>query len=157
MGAAYAETMLDRVGAAGFELCPHDRSRGPDGAAELHLDGPDLDGDLALPGPHGSDPGFIVELAQGLDDLQNDDDVTVQIFASEDSPALGTDNSVLTGATPIFKDLGIDLESVKLTDLGRIKKVKISSDDTVMVGGGASDENLVREAWRLHTSRRARA
>ena len=29
------------------------------------------------------------------------------------------DIAVLTGGTPIFKDLGIDLESVKLTDLGR--------------------------------------
>ena len=36
---------------------------------------------------------------EGLDDPQNDDDVRVQIYSSEDSPALGTDNSVLLGAT----------------------------------------------------------
>jgi hypothetical protein len=36
---------------------------------------------------------------QGLDDSQNDDDVVVQIFGSEDSPALGTDNAMLPGAT----------------------------------------------------------
>ena len=41
----------------------------------------------------------ILLQVQGLDDPNNDDDVRVQIFASEDSPALGTDNSVLTGAT----------------------------------------------------------
>ncbi|MGB3052860.1 MAG: hypothetical protein WBB42_17790 [Polyangiales bacterium] len=35
----------------------------------------------------------------GLDDPQNDDDVRVQIYSSEDSPALGTDSSVLLGAT----------------------------------------------------------
>ena len=35
----------------------------------------------------------------GLDDPQDDDDVRVQIYSSEDSPALGTDNSVLLGAT----------------------------------------------------------
>ncbi len=35
----------------------------------------------------------------GLDDFDDDDDVTLRIFASEDSPALGTDNSVLRGAT----------------------------------------------------------
>lgn len=36
---------------------------------------------------------------QGLDDAENDDEVTVQIFGSEDSPALGTDNAVLSSAT----------------------------------------------------------
>lgn len=35
----------------------------------------------------------------GVDDAENDDDVEVQVFASEDSPALGTDNAVLPGAT----------------------------------------------------------
>ncbi len=33
------------------------------------------------------------------------------------------DIAVLTGGTAIFKDLGIELESVKLTDLGRAKKI----------------------------------
>ena len=41
----------------------------------------------------------ILLQVQGLDDPQNDDDVLVQIFGSEDSPALGTDNLVLPGAT----------------------------------------------------------
>jgi hypothetical protein len=41
----------------------------------------------------------ILLQVQGLDDSQNDEDVRVQIFGSEDSPALGTDNSVLSGAT----------------------------------------------------------
>jgi hypothetical protein len=35
----------------------------------------------------------------GLDDPENDDDVRVRIFGSEDSPLQGTDNSVLPGAT----------------------------------------------------------
>jgi len=41
----------------------------------------------------------ILLQVQGLDDPQNDDDVLVQIFGSEDSPAQGTDNSVLQGAS----------------------------------------------------------
>src|SRR6187455_2807192 len=45
------------------------------------------------------------------------------------------DIGVLTKATPIFKDLGIELESVKLSDLGRAKKVKITSEDTIIIGG----------------------
>ncbi len=51
------------------------------------------------------------------------------------------DIASLTAAKPIFKDLGIDLESVKLSDLGRCKKIHISSEDTVIVGGaGKKDE-----------------
>jgi hypothetical protein len=41
----------------------------------------------------------ILLQVQGLDDPRNDDDVVVQIFGSEDSPALGTDKSILPGAT----------------------------------------------------------
>ena len=41
----------------------------------------------------------ILLQVQGIDDERNDDEVTVQVFASEDSPALGTDNQVLEGAT----------------------------------------------------------
>ncbi|MCD0458560.1 chaperonin GroEL [Roseiconus lacunae] len=45
------------------------------------------------------------------------------------------DIATLTGGEAIFKDLGIDLESVKLKDLGRAKKVRITSDTTTIVGG----------------------
>lgn len=41
----------------------------------------------------------ILVQIQGLDDPLNDDEVVVQVYASEDSPALGTDNSMLPGAT----------------------------------------------------------
>ena len=49
--------------------------------------------------------------------------------------AIMGDIGVLTGGQVIFKDLGIDLESVQLSDLGVCKKVRITSEDTVMVGG----------------------
>nr|WP_255671220.1 chaperonin GroEL [Blastopirellula sediminis] len=52
------------------------------------------------------------------------------------------DIAVLTAATPVFKDLGIDLESVKLSDLGRTKKVKISSGNTVFVGGAGKKADI---------------
>jgi len=45
------------------------------------------------------------------------------------------DIAVLTGAQPIFKDLGINLESVKLSDLGVAKKVIVDADNTTIVGG----------------------
>ncbi|QDS89158.1 60 kDa chaperonin 5 [Rosistilla ulvae] len=57
------------------------------------------------------------------------------------------DIAVLTGAQPIFKDLGIDLENVKLDDLGTVKKVKITSEDCTMVGGaGGKDKIAARVA-----------
>ena len=46
------------------------------------------------------------------------------------------DIAVLTGGKAIFKDLGIDLESIQLADLGRAKKVTIDSENTTIVEGG---------------------
>ncbi len=55
--------------------------------------------------------------------------------------AIMGDLAALTGGQAIFKDLGIDLESVKLSDLGRAKKVRITSEETILVkGGGKKDE-----------------
>src|SRR6266567_9506568 len=48
------------------------------------------------------------------------------------------DIAVLTGGKAIFKDLGIDLESVQLADLGRAKKVTITSENTTIVEGAGS-------------------
>ena len=48
--------------------------------------------------------------------------------------AIMGDLGVLTGGQVIFKDLGVDLESVQMKDLGRAKKVRITSEETVFVG-----------------------
>jgi chaperonin GroEL len=51
------------------------------------------------------------------------------------------DIAVLTGGKAIFKDLGIELENVKLTDLGRARKIIIDSENTTIVeGAGKPDE-----------------
>jgi len=51
------------------------------------------------------------------------------------------DIAIMTGGTAVFEDLGIKLENVKIEDLGRAKKVVISKDNTTIVeGGGSSDE-----------------
>src|SRR6185503_14061168 len=52
------------------------------------------------------------------------------------------DIATLTGATAIFKDLGIKLDAVQLSDLGKCRKVEISSDNTTMVGGGGKKERI---------------
>ncbi len=51
------------------------------------------------------------------------------------------DLAVLTGGTAIFKDLGIQLDAVKLTDLGRAKKIIIDQPKRRrFVGGGGKKE-----------------
>ncbi len=52
------------------------------------------------------------------------------------------DIAVLTGGTAIFKDLGIKLDGVKVTDLGRAKKVTISTEHTTIVGGAGKKADI---------------
>ncbi|HID74387.1 MAG TPA: chaperonin GroEL, partial [Planctomycetaceae bacterium] len=59
------------------------------------------------------------------------------------------DIATLTGATAIFKDLGVTLESVKLSDLGRAKKVKVTADDTTIVGGAGKKEAIEGRAEQI--------
>ena len=59
------------------------------------------------------------------------------------------DLATLTGATPIFKDLGIKLEDVQLSDLGKCKKVTISSDNTTMISGGGKKPEIASRADQI--------
>ena len=63
--------------------------------------------------------------------------------------AIMGDLGVLTGATPIFKDLGIELESVKLSDLGQAKKIKITSEETIIVGGSGKKIDIAGRADQI--------
>ena len=59
--------------------------------------------------------------------------------------AMLEDIAVLTKAKPLFKDLGIDLEKVKLEDLGTARRVTIDGENTIIVeGAGASADVLGR-------------
>ena len=59
------------------------------------------------------------------------------------------DLAVLTGGTAIFKDLGIQLEAVKLTDLGRAKKLIIDAENTTIVGGGGKKAEIDGRAEQI--------
>lgn len=63
--------------------------------------------------------------------------------------AIMGDIGVLTGGQVIFKDLGIDLESVQLSDLGVCKKIRITSEETIMVGGKGSKEGIEGRANQI--------
>ncbi len=56
--------------------------------------------------------------------------------------AMLEDIATLTGAEAIFKDLGIELDSVKLTQLGQARKVTIDNDNTIIVEGAGSTDAI---------------
>jgi len=59
--------------------------------------------------------------------------------------AMLEDIAILTGGTAIFETLGINLESLPLTDLGRAKKIIIDKDNTTIIeGAGKSSEIKAR-------------
>src|SRR5690606_3842638 len=49
--------------------------------------------------------------------------------------AMLEDIAILTGGQAIFEDLGINLESVELKQLGQAKKVTIDKDNTTIIEG----------------------
>jgi len=56
--------------------------------------------------------------------------------------AMLQDIAILTGAEPIFKDLGVELDSLKLSQLGQAKKITIDNDNTIIIEGAGSDSDL---------------
>ncbi len=52
------------------------------------------------------------------------------------------DIAILTGGKPIFKDLGIELDSVAITDLGQAKRVHIDADNTTVIEGAGSSNAI---------------
>ena len=56
--------------------------------------------------------------------------------------AMMEDIAILTGGTAIFEALGVKLESLKLTDLGRAKKVIIDKDNTTIIEGAGKSADI---------------
>ncbi len=56
--------------------------------------------------------------------------------------AMLQDIAVLTGAEPIFKDLGIEMENISVKQLGQAKKVTIDNDKTIIIEGAGSQEGI---------------
>ncbi|MCX7412121.1 MAG: chaperonin GroEL [Planctomycetia bacterium] len=61
--------------------------------------------------------------------------------------AMLEDIAILTGATGVFENLGMKLESLGLAELGRAKKVIVDKDNTTIIeGGGKTSEIKARIA-----------
>ena len=56
--------------------------------------------------------------------------------------AMMEDIAVLTGGKAFFKDLGIKLENVQLSDLGKAKRVRIDANKTIIVEGGGKKADI---------------
>jgi len=56
--------------------------------------------------------------------------------------AMLEDLAILTGGRAIFEDLGIDLENIKVEDLGTAKKVVVNKDTTTIIEGAGSSSSI---------------
>jgi chaperonin GroEL len=56
--------------------------------------------------------------------------------------AMLQDIAILTGAEPIFKDLGIEMENLGIKQLGQAKKITIDNDNTIIIEGAGSQEAI---------------
>lgn len=56
--------------------------------------------------------------------------------------AMLQDIAILTGATPIMKDLGFELEKITVKELGQAKKVHIDSNNTTIIEGAGSTRDI---------------
>jgi chaperonin GroEL len=65
--------------------------------------------------------------------------------------AILEDIAILSGGSVISEDLGMALQNVKLTDLGRARKVTVDRDSSIIVEGSGKPEAVQA---RIHTLRR---
>jgi chaperonin GroEL len=52
------------------------------------------------------------------------------------------DIGIVTGGTAIFEELGIKLENVELSQLGKAKKIRIDKDNTTIIEGAGSNKAI---------------
>ncbi len=82
---------------------------------------------------------------------------TIQVCAVK-APGFGErrksmleDIAVLTGGTMISEDLGIKLENVKLSDLGKAKKINIDKENTTIVEGAGDSSKIQGRVKQIKT------
>ncbi|MGE0373830.1 MAG: chaperonin GroEL [Planctomycetaceae bacterium] len=56
--------------------------------------------------------------------------------------AMMQDIAIMCGGQAIFEDLGIKLENIQLSDLGRVKKVVVDKDNTTLIEGAGKSADL---------------
>jgi chaperonin GroEL len=61
------------------------------------------------------------------------------------------DIAIVTGGTAIFEELGIKLETVELSQLGRAKKIRVDKDNTTIIEGAGSESAIKGRIEALKT------
>jgi chaperonin GroEL len=61
------------------------------------------------------------------------------------------DMAVLTGGTVISEDLGIKLDSVELSHLGRAKKIEIDKDSCTIIDGAGNEKEIQKRVQQIRT------
>ena len=61
------------------------------------------------------------------------------------------DMAVLTGGTLISEDLGIKLESVEISQLGKARKIEIDKDSCTIIEGGGNAEAIQQRVQQIRT------
>jgi chaperonin GroEL len=65
--------------------------------------------------------------------------------------AMLEDIAILTGGKAITEDIGVKLESVRLEDLGRAKRVTVDKDNTTIVDGNGAQKSIEGRIKQLRT------
>jgi len=65
--------------------------------------------------------------------------------------AMLQDIAILTGGQVVSEDLGVKLENVTLNDLGTAKRIVIDKDNTTIVDGGGSKEQIESRIKQIRT------
>ena len=63
--------------------------------------------------------------------------------------AMLEDISILTGGKAIMEETGIKLDSIKLEDLGRAKRVTVTKDNTTIIDGGGKQSDIAGRIKQL--------
>jgi len=61
------------------------------------------------------------------------------------------DIAILTGGTVISEEVGLSLEGATIDDLGQAKKVELNKEDTVIIDGAGSSDNISGRVNQIQT------
>src|SRR5476651_1387041 len=61
------------------------------------------------------------------------------------------DIAILTGANVISEEVGLTLEQAKLDDLGSVKRVQITKDNTTIIGGSGKPKDIQARVAQIRT------
>ncbi|HZE97489.1 MAG TPA: chaperonin GroEL, partial [Planctomycetota bacterium] len=66
--------------------------------------------------------------------------------------AMLQDMAILTGGNVVTEDLGVRLDTLKLSDLGTAAKIKVEKEKTTIIGGGGDKKQIALRIEELRTS-----